>query len=211
MEYLLKSSFIGGIEVFLTHPLEYMKTQYQAKNNIKSINFTTHTYFQSLMPRLYSVIPMRTIFWSSLNYHKEMNYSVLYNTIITSKLQTLIDFPSEQIKTRKMLCPNISIFDCFNRKYILEGYACNYFRNGIFLYYYLFFTNKEQNISNTIAGSMLGIALSQPFDYMKTRYQSNQQVLFDKTFVRKFYKGLILRCSISTTGMLIGTLASKYL
>lgn len=211
MEYFLKSALIGGIEVLMTHPLEYMKTMYQAFDNTRKVRFHFNSFLQSLYPRLYTVIPMRTVFWSSLNYHKKNNYSALYNAIITSKLQTLIDFPSEQIKTRKMINPYITIYACFRGKYITRGYLCNYIRNNIFLYNYLTFTSKRQDLTQTLLGTLSGIILSQPFDIMKTKYQNNQPVIFDKILLRQLHNGLMFRCTISATGMVIGTLSSQWL
>lgn len=210
MEYFLKSAFIGGIEVLITHPLDHMKTMYQAFDNTRKITFHFNTFVKSLYPRLCTVIPMRTVFWASLNYHNKNNYSVLYNTIVTSKLQTLIDFPSEQIKTRKMFNPYNTIYECFRGKYITQGYFCNYIRNNIFLYNYLTFNSKNQDLTHTLQGTVSGIILSQPFDILKTKYQNNQPVIFDKILLRQLHNGLMLRCSINATGMVIGTLSSQW-
>jgi hypothetical protein len=44
MEYFLKSAFIGVIEVLITHPLDHMKTMYQAFDNTRKITFHFNTF-----------------------------------------------------------------------------------------------------------------------------------------------------------------------
>ena len=202
---LLSTSLIGFIEVTLNHPLEYIKTQYQNGVELKRIKFDKYLYFNSLMPRYSTIIPMRTVFWSSLYYNEKYKNDIITTSLITSKLQTLIDFPSEQIKTKQIMYKNISIRDCFKCNYIYHGYGHNLLRNGIFLYFYLYFTQKEKNNLNIIYGSFSGILMSQPFDGLKTIYQTGNRDIIKKSINSSlFYKGLTFRLSITTLSMILG-------
>ena len=202
---LLSTSLIGFIEVTLNHPLEYIKTQYQNGVELKRIKFDKSLYVNSLIPRYSTIIPMRTVFWSSLHYNEKYKNDIITTTLITSKLQTLIDFPSEQIKTKQIMYKNISIRDCFNCNYVYHGYIHNLLRNGIFLYFYLYFTQKEKNNLNVIYGSFSGILMSQPFDGLKTIYQTGNKDIIKKSINSSlFYKGLTFRLSITTLSMILG-------
>ena len=120
---------------------------------------------------------MRFVFWKSLNYHKINNKSFLQNVIVTSKLQTIFDFPSEQIKVRTILNNNnyISIRKCFTGNFLVHGYCYQYFRNFIFLFNVLGFTNHNNYYYNVILGTTFGIYLSHPFDVIKNVYQNDKQ------------------------------------
>lgn len=202
---LLNASLVGFIEVTLNHPLEYIKTQYQNGIKLNNIKFNKQLYINSLIPRYTTIIPMRTIFWSSLHYNEKYKNNIITTTLITTKLQTLIDFPSEQIKTKQIMYKNISIRDCFKCNYVYYGYIHNLFRNGIFLYFYLYFTQNEKNNLNIIYGSFSGILMSQPFDGLKTIYQTgNKDIIKKRINSSLFYKGLTFRLSITTLSMILG-------
>ena len=201
---IYKYFIVGSTEVMLTHPIEYIRTQYQYYKTINNIHFNSHKYINSLYPRILTVVPMRIVFWKSLNFHKLNNKSFLQTVFVTSKLQTILDFPSEQIKVRTILNHNISIRNCFTGNFLIHGYLYNYFRNYIFLFNLLGFTYQNNNFYNIILGTTLGIYFSHPFDNIKTIYQNDKQFLFKNIKLQFLFKGVSFRCINSIIAMLCG-------
>ena len=59
---IVQSSFTGIVEVFVSHPIEYMKTHIQCGKSMKTLKIYPKLYFNSMYPRFVTIIPMRTIF-----------------------------------------------------------------------------------------------------------------------------------------------------
>lgn len=217
---IIQSSYVGIIEVFATHPIEYVKTQYQATNSWKKITYNNHSFVNSMYPRLATIIPMRTIFWSSLFYHKDNKSSVFWSSLSTSFIQTIVDFPSDQIKARQICSAQSknnlklswsNICSYMRGKYIQHGYLMHNYRNFIFLYNYYLFKNKNDNILNNIFGSVCGVVLSHPFDTMKTLYHCEQPYLLKRNTNYEFIKmtkylmnGVLMRAGNTTLSMVLG-------
>ena len=64
----IKASVISGIsEVILTHPIDYTKTVVQNKSNPLFKELIKDSY-KGLSSRLFGIVPMRMLFWNSLEY-----------------------------------------------------------------------------------------------------------------------------------------------
>ena len=106
---LIKASIISGImEVGVTHPLDYIKTVLQSRtgtnnsNSIRTIKLLK-TPYKGIASKLIGTIPMRILFWCSLDNFNNKGYSPVISALFTSIIQTTIDYPIEQIKTQKMI------------------------------------------------------------------------------------------------------------
>lgn len=194
----LNSAFISGlIELIITHPIDYFKNLYQKKIP-KPINVILKNPFLGITPKLIGVIPMRVIFWSSLDYCKSNKYSPLIIPMITSSLQTIIDYPLEQRKMNLIFQPKqLNYF-----KAILPHYG----RNLLFAYGF-FNTTQYSGIDNAFLsgalGGLIGSVISQPLDGLKTHYQSGQ-LSYPQWILKDYYRGTIARASICLISMSVG-------
>ena len=81
----INASIISGIiEVGATHPIDYMKTLFQkneSKINTSQIKNYMKTPYKGVGSRLIGVVPMRILFWNSLDYFKSKGYTIIRNAI----------------------------------------------------------------------------------------------------------------------------------
>ena len=101
MNNIMAASLSSIAEVITTHPLDYAKTLQQ--NNSFNFNTFIKRPYTGLSSRIVGIIPLRIIYWNSIDYFSSLNYSSLNTGILTSVLQTTVDYPIEQIKINKML------------------------------------------------------------------------------------------------------------
>jgi hypothetical protein len=191
-----QSAFISGlIELVVTHPIDYYKNLYQ-KQIANPINIIIKNPFVGLSPKIIGVIPMRLTFWITLDYCKSNHYSPYLIPLITSSLQTLIDYPLEQ---RKM---NI-IFKPQKLNY-LKAFLPHYSRNLIFAYgFYNTTTRIENPFLGGALGGLIGSVISQPLDGLKTHYQSGNST-YPKWLIKDYYRGTVSRAIICLLSMSIG-------
>ena len=88
------------MEVGVTHPLDYIKTVIQSKSGkflddtskpkIRTINLLK-TPYKGILTKLAGTIPMRILFWTSLDRFNKMGYNPTTSAILTSFIQTTID------------------------------------------------------------------------------------------------------------------------
>lgn len=197
VEYII-SSFISSIaEIIVTYPIDYTKTMIQNKSftleNMK-------TPYKGVVTRFMGVLPMRLVYWSSIEYSKNIGVNPYIIPLIASSSQTLIDYPTEQIK--------VNIINGRPYTYLpespMKAFMYNYIRNIIFTYG--LFVGID-HLHNPYIGGLLGSIISHPFDCQKTYYQSNQ--CYKKDY--KFYiRGIIPRSIISLLSMGIGWNVFKY-
>lgn len=240
---VIKSYVSGGlsglVEITIIHPLEYFKTIKQ-NNNLSFNNFLKKyskdgikSLYKGYLPRALGIIPMRTVFWGTIytseKYLQSKNINKKYIYFISGGLsgsvQTLIDCPIESLKTR-MMTSNIKSFTI-----TFNGFLPNLIRNVGFG---AIFNYKKNNMKknyknkkigfkdNLIIGSLSGILASlitQPFDYIKTIIQSNNEnnkmiKVIIKTFDKNpllFFSGTLPRTSITCISMGIGLSIFEFL
>jgi hypothetical protein len=221
---LLAGSISGLVEVSAIHPLDYYKTIKQTNNKIKINDFVKDIYakngirsfYKGYASRMFGIVPMRTIFWSTMSFsdkylqQKNINqkYVYLLSGSIAGSLQTLIDCPIESIKTRIMTRNNQQI--------LFSGFTPNLLRNVGFaaLFNYQKNSMKINNATffdNLCIGFVSGITaciVTQPFDFIKTKMQANPKITMrnviqnNKPFA--FFYGLVPRTSITCISMCIG-------
>ena len=192
---IVAASLSSIAEVITTHPLDYAKTLQQ--NNSFNFNNLIKQPYTGISSRILGIIPLRIIYWNSIDYFSSLNYSSLNTGVLTSILQTTIDYPIEQIKINKML--NTKIY--FNHL----GCLTLLLRNTIFA---VIFTSSVNNIEdkryNGAIGGFLGSLLSHPIDTLKTHYQAGNNYFPSKWTIKNYFRGWYYRCGVSLIGMNVG-------
>lgn len=201
IEKKIKASLISSfIEVGVTHPIDYLKTLKQ--DNKYSFNKFLKNPYNGVSSRLIGVAPMRLVYWNSISFFKEKNYSSLKTGIYASSLQTILDYPIEQIKIRRMLQSN-NIFK--NTNHFL-GFITLLSRNIGFCITFVSSINYfENDYYSGAIGGLTGAFITQPFDSLKTHYQSGKKT-FPKWKFKQYMVGWQHRCIISMLSMNIGWL-----
>ena len=213
MDSKINASIISGItEVVVTHPIDYIKT---IKQSNTSIYVFKKNPYKGVGGRLLGVIPMRILFWNSLDYCHNNNFSSMKTAIAVSTTQTFLDYPIEQIKIQKMLY-NTPVQRCFIPKTLLPGFSVNLARNFGFAYIMnVCIIHKNKNDGNDFIygamGGLCGAFITHPLDTLKTYYQHVDTYKLPKYSMRDYFKGCTYRCSISLIAMSIGwTIFSKF-
>lgn len=208
METKIKASVISAsIELFATHPLDYMKTVLQSKEKINgNIDYRKllSTPYKGLSSRLVGIIPMRVLFWNSLDFFNNKGFSAINSAIATSIIQTSVDYPIEQIKTRKMIS-NYSIFESFKKTNISLAFGTHLVRNmGFAICLNNFIQMDNESFYYAALGGFVGSLVTQPFDSLKTWYQVGNRNYPKNWTLKNYMSGWHYRCSISLIGMNIG-------
>jgi len=204
MEYnkKIQASIISGIaEVMTTYPIDYLKTIRQAN---KPLDIFWSNPYRGSIPRITGLIPMRMVFWNSLYFCHTKEYSNLKTAMITSLAQTIIDYPTEQIKIQKMI-HNRKITQCLKLNTFAPGFIATLSRNFGFLYTMNYFiVNSDGNIWDSAIGGLVGSLLTHPIDTIKTHFQHNDTIKLPKFTLQQYFNGGLYRCSISLISMGIG-------
>ena len=132
ISHMIKSSVYSSIiEVFITYPVDYYKTLTQNKIKNKFNILLKNPYKGSLL-RFCGLVPMRTIYWTSIDYFRRYKSSI-ETSIYVCTLQTLIDYPTEQMKMNRI--NNIPVTTIAKKP--LLAFASHYSRNFLFTYTFL--------------------------------------------------------------------------
>jgi len=231
--HIISSSISGLIEVIISQPIEYSKTIYQTNRR-----FNYKHIFNGITARLIGVIPMRTVFWSSMEISEDylkpiINQNKLRYLIVGSIagfFQSFIDGPIDYIKTIYMIEKNNIKYNN-NNNYVIPGFYSLLYRNMIFASLFNYqtkylkdkITNKKysynQHLTNlgiSFISSPLPIIITQPFDYIKTIQQIQPrknifQIIKETPYYKLFYCGLKERLLVTTINMTIGYPIYQYL
>ena len=189
-----KSGIIAGlIEVMVTHPIDYYKTQkqyYAYAGNFKN-KFQIKNMYNGIFTRMVGIIPMRLIFWCtqdiSEEYLNKKSFGISKYALaggFAGTCQTFVDYPIEQIKIRRMIYKDnySNIFkDFVKSNNLVKGFTFTLFRNiGFASIFNFILKNNIKNYDSfyhnflVAAGSgFMASIITQPFDYFKTIIQSN--------------------------------------
>ena len=127
----IKASVISAVtEVIITHPIDYVKTVLQ---NNKNINYkeVLKTPYKGLSSRLIGIVPMRMLFWNSLDYFNNKGFNPYTSAIFTSIVQTTVDYPIEQAKTQRII-NNRSMIESFKNIKLTPAITTHLSRNMFF-------------------------------------------------------------------------------
>ena len=212
MEYKIKASVIAGCsEILITYPLDYLKILYQNNNKMDIINIKRYmrTPYKGVSSKMVGFVPMRLVFWTSLDYFNSKGYNPIMSGIYTSIIQTTLDYPIEQTKiyniNKKLKSKKYSIFDPFRSVRIVPSIGYNLTRNMVFALIVNGIIQKDpKSLYYGALGGLAGSLVTQPLDSLKTWYQSGN-VNFPKHWkINNYMKGYEYRCLVSLIGINIG-------
>ena len=200
----IKASVISALtEVVTTHPIDYAKTIIQNNKNINYRN-VLKTPYKGLSSRLVGIVPMRILFWNSLDYFHNKGFNPYSSAILTSIVQTSVDYPIEQAKTQKML-NNRSFTKSFNNIRIIPALSTHLLRNMFFAVAVNSIINKDKNSYYYGAiGGFIGSVITHPLDSLKTWYQSGNYNYPKHWKFKNYMTGWNYRCGVSLISMNIG-------
>ncbi len=206
----MKASIISGVmEVGVTHPLDYIKTILQSRtgktvdNSFKTVQLLK-TPYKGITSKLLGTIPMRIIFWCSLDNFNSKGFNPIISGCLTSFIQTTIDYPIEQIKTQRMV-HNRKIVDSFKNINFSGAISTHLLRNIGFavIVNYTISRNPDSNYHAAIGG-FIGSIITQPFDNLKTWYQSGNSKFPKQWKLNNYMVGWNYRASVSLLSMNVG-------
>ncbi len=218
LKYNIFSGSISGLcEVIATHPLDLLKTKAQYTKNTKLSHFKQ--LYKGIRPRLYGVIPMRTVFWSSIetsNYLLETfnihdTYRLLVAGAVAGIAQSVIDIPIENVKIQNI---TRNVYD-FKKINLYRGSLITISRNvgfaiilNIFIHTNNDHSNKKIDFCRAGLGAVVGSILTHPMDYIKTQIQSDTYPttwsVVKNTKINKYGAGCLSRASMGFINMGIG-------
>ena len=204
----LNASIVSAItEVATTHPIDYLKTIIQNNQNtlkLSDLRELLKTPYKGVSSRFIGIVPMRIIFWNSLDYFKKKGFNVYNAAIITSLIQTSVDYPIEQAKTQKIINNN-NFLNSFQGIKISHALSTHLIRNmGFAVCVNAIIQKNPDSFYYGAFGGFLGSLITQPFDSLKTWYQSGYQKYPNHWNFNNYMKGWQYRCSVSLIGMNVG-------
>ena len=147
---------------------------------------------------------MRILFWNSLDFFNNKGLSHLHSAVATSIIQTTVDYPIEQIKTKKMLT-SVAIIDSFKGTNIPFAIGTHLIRNmGFAICLNKFIQFDKDSLYYGAMGGFFGSLITHPFDSLKTWYQSGNKDYPKHWSIKNYMSGWQYRCTISLIGMNIG-------
>ena len=192
-----------------THPVEYIKTARQNKKKISLIQFINNP-FKGFVSRLIGTLPMRGIYFNLTNYFNNKKYNPVVSGCLISLAQTSVDYPMEVTKTQRII-NNYNWKNAFKSVNHSPSLGYHLIRNQIFATSVSsFISSNETKYLNAGIGALTGAALSQPFDSLKTWFQSGNKTFPYKWKLRDYYRGGLYRCLSSLIGLNIGWVSFNY-
>ena len=209
------ASFISGsIELAVVYPLDYLKTIRQNNKNLSSKDYIRYmrTPYRGAGVKMIGFVPMRVGFWSGMDYFNKNGYGAIKSGIYTAGLQTLIDYPIEQIKTQRVL-NNVNMRNAFSDVKIVPSFGVHLIRNMIFMGVLNSVIESDKDSMYVGAlGGLAGSLITQPLDTLKTWYQSGKKSYPVEWRIKDYMRGWQHRGLISLLSMNIGWLVfSRFL
>lgn len=205
MESKIKASIVAGLmEVLTTHPIDYVKTLSQdGKSTNEILKKVIKNPYTGIHSRVVGVIPMRILFWNTLDYFHKNKYSAISAGALTASIQTLIDYPIEQIKIQCMI-NKVSWKNAFRINHF-PSFTTHLSRNILFASVFASFIDYNPDSYYLAAlGGFAGAIISHPLDSLKTWYQSGNINYPKHWTMENYFKGWHHRGIISLISMNIG-------
>ena len=212
------SSFISGsIELSVVYPLEYLKTIVQNNKHLSYKDYKRYmrTPYRGVGVKMIGFVPMRVGFWNGMDYFNRNGYGVIKSGVYTAGLQTLIDYPIEQIKTQRVL-NDVNMRNAFNDVKFMPSFGVHLMRNMIFMGVLNSVIESDRDSMYVGGvGGLVGSLITQPLDTLKTWYQSGKKSYpvgwGFKDYMRGWqYRGVISLLSMNIGWLVFSRLNKKY-
>jgi len=180
----MSSGLTSVFSMSLFYPLEITKVRLQTNQSLK---VPIKTYYYGITKSLLVVFPEKGIKFTTFNYCQKNNYSFINSIILTSLTQTIISTPIENYRITR----SNKIFN--PRMY--RGHQFTILRDTLFNYIFFKQSYKQKDFTNNILGGLLATSATTPFDVIKTKYQSGENIkdIIKKAQLSILIKGIIPR------------------
>ena len=200
-----KASIISAVtEVMITHPIDYVKTVIQNSSEKQNIKKLIKTPYKGVSSRLVGIVPMRLLFWNSIDYFNSKGLTPIQAGVATSIVQTSIDYPIELIKTQK-INNNKAWIESFRGIKLIPSVTSHLLRNmGFAVFVNGIIQKNPDSLYYGAIGGLTGSLITQPLDSLKTWYQSGNKTYPKNWKFNDYMKGGSHRCLVSLLSMNIG-------
>lgn len=193
----INSSIVSSfVEVCVTHPIDYYKTLKQ-KNVGRPFELWKKMPYKGFISRFIGVVPMRTLYWGTIEYLKYNKYPNYMIPLLTASSQIVVDYPIEQMKVNQMNGRNMCYIP--SRSNVFSGFLAHYVRNILFTCGFFY---GDLMVGSPFIGGAIGSLISHPFDTLKTIYQSDNKL--GEVNMRMLYRGAMYRNMISMISLGVG-------
>ena len=143
------------------------------------------------------MVPLRVTFWNTSKLLQRKKYDSIKTGTIVASVQTLLDYPLEQIKIQRMI-NNSSVKKAFIGKTVFPGFLATLTRNiGFAIILNKSISQDPDSIYWSAIGGFTGALVTHPIDSLKTHFQHNRELTFPNYSLKECFKGWHYRCSIS--------------
>ena len=192
------SAFAAIAEVVCTHPIDSAKVRAQTGRSFqKPISWI----YKGVAVRLAGVLPMRMVFWTSMDVFNNHVSSPIVSGALAGAAQTLVDTPIESAKIMRMTGGRITSWTQLYR-----GWRWNIIRNaGFAAGVCAGRTWSNDSPIGAATGAVVGAIITHPFDTLKSRSQAHSLKEY-----RPLWSGLYMRLLLSFSTMFVGSAAYTF-
>ena len=195
------SAFAAISEVAITHPIDSAKVRAQTG---RSFERPTAWAYRGIGVRLAGVLPMRIVFWSSMDFlNGKTRCTPIAAGALAGVAQTFVDTPIESAKIMRMTGSHI------DPRRLYRGFSWNAIRNaGFAAGVSAGKVWSDDSALGAAAGAVCGAIATHPFDTLKSRAQAFHGLHHRPPAT--LWSGLGLRCALSFSTMFVGAAAFEF-
>ena len=184
-------------EVLCTHPIDSAKTRMQTGH---SLTRPLSWIYKGVGYRLCGVIPMRIVFWQTMDISRSYLPSPILAGAVAGICQSIVDVPIECGKILKMTGGKVAFGNMFN------GAFLNTARNAGFAAGVCAGREWYGGWYGAALGAVVGSILTHPLDTLKSRAQGTIR----NSNCHSLWQGVYTRALLSCTTMGVGALVYDY-
>lgn len=197
---LAASILASSVELMLLYPIDSLKVKLQMGQPIQK---PMSWMYKGFTYRMGSLIPMRTIFWTSMDIsQRKFNCNAMQAGVVAGMAQSIIDIPTENMRISR-LTSNLDA-KAFNISFLYRGAYLHLLRNVMYACG-VSCGQDEFGFLGAAAGAVIGSIASHPIDTLKTRAQAYTPA----HDISKLWKGVGSRACLGALSMGIGSLVIR--
>lgn len=193
----IAASISALAEVACTHPIDSLKTRMQTGH---SLTRPVSWVYKGVGYRLCGVIPMRIVFWQTMDISRPYLSSPILAGAVAGVCQSIIDVPIECGKILKMTGGTVTFENLFN------GAFFNTMRNAGFAAGVCAGREWGGGWQGAAIGAVVGSIITHPLDTLKSRSQG----MVEHSKCRSLWNGVYARALLSCSTMGVGALVYDY-